>query len=414
MDIQQNLKKSVHKRAEELAKASKDLLLGEPFYGLLLIMLNKQWNNQAVPTAGVSRNGINYQLYLNEHFWDTLVENTRKGLLKHEILHIGFFHVTDFTHLTDHKIANIAHDLEINQFITKTDLPEGGQFIENYPELKLEPKKGTHYYYEKLLQGKKDGNCPNLNEMLAADAGCSVIIQVGGKDQNSQVPDHSSWEEFTELDEATQKMIRAQTEHILKEVADQVTKSRGTIPGEFSEILNKISTKEPPKFDWRRYLRNFIGGSTKTFTRKTRRKDSKRFAGSPGQKVITQKHILYCVDTSGSMSKKDLTESFQEIHHIYKQGAQVTVVQFDAAISHIEPYKRGYEDKIKIHGRGGTDFNAVVTYANENYRKFSAMVVLTDGCAPSPDDKCKLKTLWVHTCDSTINEDLPGPKIKLN
>jgi predicted metal-dependent peptidase len=286
--------------------------------------------------------------------------------------------------------------------------------LENYPELKLEPKKGTHHYYEKLLQGKKDGNCPNLNKMLEADAGGTVVIQVGSEDIDSQVPDHGTWAEFSDIDEATQKMIKAQTEHILKEVAEQVTKSRGTIPGEFQSILDKINLKEPPKFDWRGYLRNFFGGSTKTYTRKTRRKDSKRFAGSPGQKVVTQKHILYCIDTSGSMNTKDLVESFQELHHIHKQGAQITVVQFDAAISNISPYKRGMEDNIKIYGRGGTDFNAVVDYANENYRKFSALVVLTDGEAPPPENKCKLRTLWTHTTGSEINENLPGHKIKLN
>ena len=72
-------------RSEQLAKASKDLMLKEPFYGLFLIMLNKQWNNRAVPTAGVSRNGVNYQLYLNEIFWDSLTEPQRRGLLKHEV-----------------------------------------------------------------------------------------------------------------------------------------------------------------------------------------------------------------------------------------------------------------------------------------------------------------------------------------
>lgn len=72
-------------KAEELAKASKDLMLKEPFYGLFLIMLNKQWNNKAVPTAGVSRLGINYQLYLNTDFWDTLGSQQKIGLLKHEL-----------------------------------------------------------------------------------------------------------------------------------------------------------------------------------------------------------------------------------------------------------------------------------------------------------------------------------------
>ncbi len=72
-------------KTDELAKASKDLMLKEPFYGLFLIMLNKQWNNKVVPTASVSRQGVNYQLYLNENFWESLSANQHMGLLKHEL-----------------------------------------------------------------------------------------------------------------------------------------------------------------------------------------------------------------------------------------------------------------------------------------------------------------------------------------
>ncbi len=71
-------------KAEELAKASKDLMLKESFYGLFLIMLNKQWSTK-VPTAGVSRNGVNFQLYLNEEFWQSLTPDQHIGLLKHEL-----------------------------------------------------------------------------------------------------------------------------------------------------------------------------------------------------------------------------------------------------------------------------------------------------------------------------------------
>ena len=100
----------MQEKTDQLAKASKDLMLREPFYGLFLIMLNKQWNNKAVPTAGVSRQGINYQLYINENFWNKLSTNQHIGLLKHELLHIAFFHITDYEHLTDREIANIAMD----------------------------------------------------------------------------------------------------------------------------------------------------------------------------------------------------------------------------------------------------------------------------------------------------------------
>ena len=71
-----------------LSTISEDPILKEPFYGFLFIMLNKVWRKD-VPTAGVSKNGINYQLAINEEFWNSLSDDHKTGLLKHELLHIA-------------------------------------------------------------------------------------------------------------------------------------------------------------------------------------------------------------------------------------------------------------------------------------------------------------------------------------
>ena len=63
-----------------LAAVSKTLILEQPFYGLFLISLNKTWRDD-LPTAGVSINGINQQLAINEEFWFTLTEDQKKGVL---------------------------------------------------------------------------------------------------------------------------------------------------------------------------------------------------------------------------------------------------------------------------------------------------------------------------------------------
>ena len=401
-------------KSEELAKASKDLMLKEAFYGLFLIMLNKQWSTK-VPTAGVSRLGINYQLYLNEEFWDKLTPDQRIGLLKHEILHIAFFHITDYDHLSDKMIANIAMDIEINQYIDSIFLPPGPQLPEVYPELNLEPKKGTKYYYDKLMEAKENpGTCPNLDKMIECnekgEGGITVSIN-GQGEVEVNLPDHGTWEEFDNLDEATKKLIKTQTEHILKEVVDQVTKSRGTIPGEMAEIIDKISKLNPPKFNWRAYVRRFVGGSIKTFTKMSRQKPNFRFIENPGLKHKEKRHILVAVDTSGSVSTNELIEFFHEIHHISRSGTEVTLIQCDTAISHIGKFdpKKDFE----IHGRGGTSFHPVTDYYDANKKKYNCLIYLTDGEAPAPE-KCRGPVLWVISSQSQLNTDLKGLQIKLN
>jgi len=411
-------------KAEQLAKASKELMLKESFYGLFLMMLNKQWSTK-VPTAGVSRNGINYQLYLNEEFWDKLTANQHIGLLKHELLHIAFFHVTDYEHLTEKMIANVAMDLEINQYISEDLLPPGPMTLDIFPELNLEPKKGTQYYYDKLMEGKKNpGTCPNLDKMLDANGqgtgegdeegnGDKITVRINGKgDVEVRLPNHSSWEEFDSLDEATKKLIKTQTEHIIKEVAEQVEKSRGHIPGEMAELLKRINELAPPKFNWRGYLKRFVGGSIKTFTRMSRHKPNFRYLENPGLKHKHRRHILVAIDTSGSVCTDELKEFLNEIYHIQRTGTEVTLVQCDSAISHIGKFDP--KKDLEIHGRGGTSFHPVTDYYDENYRKYNCLIYLTDGEACAPE-KCRGPVLWVISSKSKgLNEDLKGLQIQLN
>jgi predicted metal-dependent peptidase len=231
----------------------------------------------------------------------------------------------------------------------------------------------------------------------------------GNEPGEMDIPQHD-WEEV-ELDEATQKLIEKQTGHILNELADQVKKSRGTIPGEFQSILDKINHTEPPKFDWKGFLRRFSGASVKVYTKKSRRKLSKRYEENPGLKIKQKKHVLVAVDTSGSVSNNELIEFFQEINHIHKTGTDITVVQADTNIKDISPFDPKKE--IKIHGRGGTSFDPVVEYYSENVHKYTCLIYLTDGEAPAPEYS-RGRMLWVHSSNSSINESLPGIKIQLN
>ena len=383
---------------ESLEKIAKSLMLKEPFYGLFLIMLNKVWR-QDLPTAGVSRNNINFQLAINPEFWNSLSDDHKIGLLKHELLHICFHHLSLRDILNDYKIFNIAADIEINQYIDRDQLPDGALLPSSFPELKLGIKLGTKTYYLLLLDAAQNNKSKSLSDLLK---------EMG--DDPGHATNHSTWNEFDDLDESTKKLIEKQTNHLLNEVADQIKKSKGDIPGEISSLLDLINVKEEAKFDWKGYLRRFAGGSGKIYTKKLRRKYNKRYEDSPGLKIKPKKHILVAVDTSGSVSKNELVEFFQEINHIHKTGTEITVVQCDAAISSIENFDPRKE--IKLHGRGGTSFDPVIEMYNNN-QKYCSLIYFTDGeCSTElvPRGRC----LWVLSAQSYDNNQLPGNVIKLN
>ena len=392
---------------DSLARTSKELMLKEPFYGLLLLSLNKQWDKR-VPTAGVSKNGVNFQLTINEDFWNSLSDNHKRGLLKHELLHIGFFHIQCQDEFQNKKVANIAMDIEINQYIDEDDLPEGGCTLESFAEYNLPPKAGCREYYKLLMQAKEQEEQSGSGGKISDMAGMDDGEQHGS---GTNVPDHGTWKDFEDLSEAEKKLLESQTAHILKEIADSVEKSRGTIPGEFKGILERLRHVEPPKFDWRSYVRRFAGGAKEVFTKKLRRKDNKRFEENPGLKIKNKRHLLVAIDTSGSVSDKEVKEFLNEIHHIHKTGSEVTILQCDTVIRSIEKYKPN--EDITLHGRGGTDFDPVLEYYNENQRKYTCLFYLTDGEC-STDVKPKGKMLWVISTRGEINKGLPGPQIKLN
>jgi predicted metal-dependent peptidase len=99
----------MQKTIDKISKAGKLLIFGEPFYGLFLIGLNKTYRKD-IPTAGVSKHGIGVQLAINPDFVDGLSENHTVGLMKHELLHVAFGHLTMKDMYPDHKLFNIAAD----------------------------------------------------------------------------------------------------------------------------------------------------------------------------------------------------------------------------------------------------------------------------------------------------------------
>ena len=388
-------------KQQSLSKISKELMLKEPYYGFFLIMLNKVWRKD-LPTAGVSKNGINFQLAINEEFWTSLSEMHQMGLLKHELLHIAFGHLTSFKSFKNKRLANVAMDMEINQYIDEDWLPTGGINIDDYEDLDLERKAGCRYYYDKLnqFQEEKDKNGSCGNEDMD-----KLLDQVA----NGEGPDHSTWGEFEDLSEAEQKLIEKQLQRVLSDAKEQTIKKRGNVPGEIEGVII-IEEIVPPKFDWRGYIRRFTGVSTKVFTKKIRRKENRRFSDNPGLKIKMKQHMLLAIDTSGSVSDSELQEFMGEIHHIYKVGVDVTVVQCDTTIKSIEPYKGKHE--INVSGRGGTEFDPVLDYYNANQKKYTSLVYFTDGeCYTSVVPKGNI--LWVLSERSSMNESLPGKVIKL-
>jgi len=209
---------------------------------------------------------------------------------------------------------------------------------------------------------------------------------------------HDSWGDLDDLSDVQKKLLKEQTDFQLKQIAEQVRKSRGTIPGELAGYLDSLDVEEPPKFNWKAYLRQFIDGTEMNDFMSTRKRLNRRFGGNPGKRVIPKKHVLVGVDTSGSVSDAELQEFFHEIGHMYKTGSDVTVIHCDTTIQKVEKYNP--KEKIQVYGRGGTDFTPVINHYNEHKNEYTCLIYVTDGEAPVPETKIQGKMLWVLSSKS--------------
>ena len=385
---------------DQLSRISKTLIFSEPFYGIFLIGLQKEFTKSCA-TAGVGKHGIGMRLVINPDFFGELEELHQQGLLKHELLHIAFGHIIMADRYPNKQLFNIAADIEINQYIDSNMLPPGGLKLDSFPGIKLPKKAGTNEYY-KLLEQTCDGTGGSDNSALQ-----KILDQMNGESQYC----HKHWDEITDLPEAEKKLVQKQYEHQMKQTAEEIQKRCGTIPGELAEIIEKLFTITPPKFNWKQYLKRFISNASKVYTKKLRRKNNKRYTGNPGLKIKHKNHVLVGVDTSGSVSTEELIEFMNELCHMHKTGNEITVAQFDTELTDVSPFdpKKNWE----IKGRGGTCFQPVVDHYNDPKSKYSAFICLTDGEASNPDN-CPKNALWVHSSYSSINEELPGIKIQLN
>ena len=286
-----------------------------------------------------------------------------------------------------------------------------------FKDLNLPEKAGTRKYYDLLQKEIEQNPDGDLAKFLDAMKGCNG----DGEEREITLSDgtkvtvkgsHEFWKQFEGMDDAEKKLMEKQIEYQLKETAEQVKKQRGHIPGELKELIDSLYVSEEPVLDWRAYLRRFNGMASKIYTKKTRRKPNKHFYGNPALKIKQKKNTLVAIDTSGSVSKDDLKEFLSEIHHIYKTGTQVTVIECDATIGRVYEYTGKNKEALEVTGRGGTSYDPVLEYLHDNRDKYQNLIYLTDGECSTNIKPCK-PTLWVHCSGRSINDELPGAKVQI-
>lgn len=426
---------------DDIAKTSIQLMLNEPFYGHFFTSIIKDVDNEKTESVALSPARFDMlKLVINENYWkDELTQpnpeqskQLRYGAIKHQILHLVLKHILRVQDFGDKQLFGIAADLATNQYINPNQLTPDAISIENFPDFELETQQSLDYYYHKLKEkadeigaegagegdgeeecedcesGGGEGEDENLNpsqkklKELLADA------------KNKQLEQHKNWEQIAKMSMAERKLLEAIINEAISSTMNRIkNKGYGTLPGDLQSYIDGLLESMKPTVNWRRVLRIFAATSARTYIKNTIQKASKRYGTTPGIKLKHRQRLMVAVDTSGSVSDEDLKEFFSEIYHIWKQGAEIHIVECDTQIAKAYNYK-GVPPQA-VHGRGGTDFNPPIEYANNEFRP-DGLVYFTDGGAPAPEISSRAPILWL-VCESGISEAdwdfLPGRKVKM-
>lgn len=404
---------------DEVSKTTIRLILDEPFYGHFFTGIIKEVTER-IPTLAVGLAETQMtKLYVNERFWqDVLVTpEYRYGVIKHEILHIVLKHIL-VVKKYDHKdIFNIAADIVVNQYIEPHQLIEGVVLLSQFEDLQLETNREVGYYYDKLL-GAWNGYMSSLgteDEQEKTPSIENMEKYING--ENEHLAQHDLWRmEIGRMTQAERDILEEALNRIIETTVQRVgPRGIGKLPAGLKAYLDNLVIALKPRLNWRRVLRIFTANASRTYIKNTIRRPSKRYGTTPGMKVRNKQKILVAIDTSGSISMPDLEEFFGEMYHIWRQGAEIMVVECDTVIQNKYIY-RGVTPKF-VMGRGGTQFDAPIHFANDEYMP-DAIVYFTDGYAAVPAVKSRKPVLWMVSSSGLpegqgVWNDLPGRVVKM-
>ena len=377
-----------------LSNAVLKLVFEEAFYGHVLQSLNRRFTN-LVPTAAVGLKNEQIELIINENFFfNTLNENERIAVLKHEVIHLVFKHLYRNDKYRENKyLYNLAADLVVNQYIGKWKLPENAITLKSFHWVSLKEFQSLDYYYEELK--KMDESKIDL----FVDSDCFNA--------------HYFWDEIDSNSNFKYEIASYNLDKIIVDSFDKSSKNKsfGDLPRDIIQAINKIKSTFRTNVNWRRSLRLFAQNSTHSSIKLTNKRVSKRFYTRPGIKIKRSEKILVAIDTSGSISQQEIEVFFSEIDKIYSLWAEVDILECDAKVQAFYEYKGKIPDT--VCGRGGTDFDPVIQFLNESKINYDGCIYLTDGYGPEPKIRPRKKMLWVVNTNIETSHLTTGKIIKL-
>jgi predicted metal-dependent peptidase len=335
-----------------------------------------------------------WRLYFSPEFVLRHDAETLATMVLHEAMHCLLQHGPRFAALNQpmvlHPNWNIAGDLGINETLDGARMPWGEfepvRFVQML-EMGIKPDMSSEQIYFRILKYLEEN--PDKAHWVED---CGSVS--GGGSREYELP--RSDVDYAAVKYDQQDVLRDQA---AQAITDHSKRFPGSVPGSLvrwaDELLHpKVNWRKELAGSFRASLSNISGRKDYLYTRPSRRQGAMRQGNFelilPAMRKPAPPPVAVIVDTSGSISRKDIVDFLSEVDGIARANGVahgLYVIPCDAAIGPIQKIKsRGMIESLELPGGGGTDLVFGIEAACKITPIPRVLIIFTDGYTPWPGE----------------------------
>lgn len=358
---------------DRLIQARVKMLMTQDFWGKLATRMKLINADEWCSTLATDGRNFYYnsQFVLNLKTIDKVVFG-----FAHEVLHCVYDHIAR-TGGRNRDLANIAQDYVINADLVHHRVGTKIDEIDIIHDMK--------YYgwaweavYDELMQNAKFINIQDLVDMLLDD---HLEESMDGEGEGNG-PDKDG------VSRKRPVLSKEEREKIKDEFREAILQAaQGAKPGSLpSGVERMVKNLTDPKLDWRSLITMKIPSLAKNDYSYQRPNKKYQYSGivMPGLQREEAIDVSIAIDTSGSISQKQLEEVLSEVVGLMDMYAEFTlrIWQFDTQVYGYETFTKDTSGDLlhyEIKGGGGTSFAANWAFMKEEGIEPKLFIMFTDG-----------------------------------
>lgn len=350
------------------------LLIEQPFYGYVAssVSLIETEKVATIKMASIPE----LIIYYNPTWFDNLSNQHKMGIVLHELLHVILMH----QYRRDNRqiiLWSVACDMAVNEMLPTKYIPSDAVTVTSMSKkLKrtIVSNQTAEYYYDFIT------DVDDEISFIAMDNDSILVFEGESKLKAEKLSE----------DEASATEVKALKSNLSQFIFE--AKTDGDVPSGLEERVDEVYKEL--QMDWRVILKRFLTGRGRIITRKSYKRQSRRYEELPGTKRSVGVNALIAIDESGSISDSLVQSFYQELKEINKiTGTSMMVTRFDTNCSLPVPLNSFAVESKRVK-RGGTDFRPIFQLADE--QRIPLVIIFTDGDGEAPTS-ANQNTLWVLT-----------------